>query len=446
MDIVLTVNSPGEVAAWLTPAVRALRRRAPSSTITVCIPPCTFASGAEAGVVASLPEVDRVIPPKAFLAYLFFGRRPPGWQPGREGAVCFLGGDLLYAAWLARRLRYPALAYTEGRVQWEKSYQVFMVPDRKAEERALRSKAAREQVVMIGDLMLDAVEPKSPDKAAARHLLGIEDGEILLALFPGSRPFELQAMLPFFLRTVEIVAQALSTLNLRLQVLVSLSPFINPDLLAAAAAHTPPGMEGSVAEIRSGGGSSTIEASIPGVKTWTLVTGKLEVTAYQGCQYDCMLASDLALTVPGSNTMEMAYFGLPMVVAVPLNRAEDIPLEGLPGLIGSIPLVGPRIKKAAVHRLATRVRFTALPNRRAGQKVVPEVIGQIQPADLAIPLVELARQPQKRAAVSERLRQIAGSKGAAAKLAELVVETAEGWNERNGRAGDYGDRRAAKRS
>jgi lipid A disaccharide synthetase len=265
--------------------------------------------------------------------------------------------------------------------------------------------------------MLDAVQPVGGDKEAARRLIGIDPGEMLLCLFPGSRPFELRTMLTFFLRTAEIVTQAL---NMRMRVIISLSPFINPNILATAAGETLPEMEGSVAVTTP----QEELHSIPGVKTWSLTTGKFEVTAYQGCQYDCMLASDLALTVPGSNTMEMAYFGLPMVVALPLHRVQDIPLEGLPGLVGKVPMVGPLIKEKLVRRLATRIKYTALPNRRAGKKVVPEVVGNIQPADLAIPLVELAKQPQKRTAVSEELRRIAGAKGAAEKLAEIVVNAA----------------------
>jgi lipid-A-disaccharide synthase len=82
----------------------------------------------------------------------------------------------------------------------------------------------------------------------------------------------------------------------------------------------------------------------------------VRVSAYQGLQYDIMQASDLAITIPGSNTAEMAGLGLPMVVALPLNKPESLPLEGIPGLIGRIPVFGPSLKRAAVLKAAARVK------------------------------------------------------------------------------------------
>ncbi len=419
MDIVLTANSPGEVAVWLTPAVRSLRAKAPQATITVCIPPCTFASGTESAVVRRLPEVDRVVPPRQLLAFILLGRRPPGWRPAQTGVVCFLGGDMLYAALLAGKLRYPAVAYTEGRARWEQVYRKFLVPDERAGQRARKAGAVPEHVEVIGDLMLDAVHPCAASKEEARRLLQLPADGLVLALFPGSRAFELRAMMPFFARVAEIVVKAVDK---PVQVVASLSPFAAVEALAAAAAAVPAGYEGA---------TGTIEPlAFPGVNDsvglWRLRTAQVTIQVLQGLQYDVMLASDLAITGPGSNTVEMAYLGLPMVVATPLNRPEDIPLEGLPGVVGKLPLVGPALKRAAVRRLAGRVRFTALPNRKAGRMLVPEVRGHLQPADIAIPVVDLLQSGERRQALGRRLQELMGEPGAADKLAEAILTAAAG--------------------
>jgi hypothetical protein len=407
LDIVLTTNSPGEVSAWLAPALRALRRRAPAAVISVFIPPCTFASGSERSVVAALPEVNAVYGPLEFLRYALLGWKPRDFDPGAQGVVCFLGGDLIYGAWLARRLRYPAVAYTEGRAHWTKAYSLFLVPDKAARERAVRSGASPHQVVVVGDLMLDAVQPTSENEATARALLGVAENVDVISLFPGSRPLEFRIMLPFLMRTAEMLQRSHGR---RLHFLLSLSPFIRAEVLRTVADKADVGVEPAEPPT-----DSAVKSA------WMLTTSDVTVYAYQGLQYDLMQASDLAITVPGSNTAEMAHLGLPMIVVLPLNRPEDIPLEGLPGLIGNLPLFGPALKRAAVLKAVERVEYAALPNRKAGEFLVPEVRGFIQPEDVAVPVLELLDSQEKRQAVGRRLAEVMGGAGAADRLADAAM-------------------------
>ncbi len=72
--------------------------------------PCAFATGAEVDVVRAMPEADRVFGPGDYW------RVALGWRglSGPTGAarpappLLYLGGDLVHAAVLARRLRVPA--------------------------------------------------------------------------------------------------------------------------------------------------------------------------------------------------------------------------------------------------------------------------------------------------------------------------------------------------
>jgi len=117
-ELVITVNSPGEVSGWLAPVldrIRLIREDAATGAgwdcrVTVFVPPCPFASGAECRVIQAIPGVDLVAGPAETSAYLLFGKKPQGFSPLPRGVVLFLGGDLAYAAILARRLQYPALA------------------------------------------------------------------------------------------------------------------------------------------------------------------------------------------------------------------------------------------------------------------------------------------------------------------------------------------------
>ena len=105
-----------------------------------------FASGSECSVVSAMPEVDDVYGPREFIRLVMRGRLPVGFKVQATGAVCFLGGDLLHAVLLSRRLGLPAVAYTEGRASWSSTYHRFFVSDEAARSRALAYGAHADQV------------------------------------------------------------------------------------------------------------------------------------------------------------------------------------------------------------------------------------------------------------------------------------------------------------
>jgi hypothetical protein len=54
----------------------------------------------------------------------------------------------------------------------------------------------------------------------------------------------------------------------------------------------------------------------------------------------------IAVTIPGTNTLELGIAGVPSVVMLPLNRPEIIPLEGPGHWLSLLPLVGVPLKRA----------------------------------------------------------------------------------------------------
>src|SRR5690554_4765320 len=264
-ELVITVNSLGEVSGWLAPVLDRIRQARASALadanearvragavgrrmtgdgqqdytrtradeewncrVTVFVPPCPFASGAECRVIQDLPGVDLVVGPAETSSYLVWGKRPRGFAPLPQGVVLFLGGDLFYAALLARRLKYPALAYTEGVAGWSGSFARLAVPYPYVADKLLAKGVPREKIRVTGNLMLDAVVPRE-SKAMTRRRLGVGKDPLLL-LMPGSRPAHFEGMLPFFLRAAELAAQALPGLK----VVLSLSPFIAESQVAGA--------------------------------------------------------------------------------------------------------------------------------------------------------------------------------------------------------------------
>ena len=74
-----------------------------------------------------------------------------------------------------------------------------------------------------------------------------------------------------------------------------------------------------------------------------------------------MRAADLAVTIPGTNTLELGIAGVPSLVLLPLNKPEVIPLEGPGHWLSLVPGVGTTLKRQAVRLAAPRFPV-ALPN------------------------------------------------------------------------------------
>ncbi|NLK08377.1 MAG: hypothetical protein GX316_06710 [Firmicutes bacterium] len=413
LDIIITANSPGEVAAWLTPSLKALNEILPQAEFTVFIPPCPFASGREEAIVAALPGVRRIFDRKQLLLFILAGRNLPDFTPGSKGAVLFLGGDLIYAVLLARRLGYPAFAYTEGRVQWQNHFSGFFLPHEQAKNQAVKAGGESEKLHVVGNLMLDAVNLKWPRKSFL-NTLRLDEHQPLIGLFAGSRPYEIKHILPMLLGSAEIIARDLKTV----QFAVGLSPFVTEEQLTESlesASDILGGVGGELKDITP----DNVLGRIWNLKTWS----GLELSCVQGWQYDLMAAARLAITIPGSNTAEMAALGLPMVVITPLNKPELIPLQGIPGLVGSLPLIGKQLKRKAVLAYAERIQFTSQPNRWAQKEIVPELRGELRPEDVAVAVGDLMRKPEKLESMSRHLKQIMGKPGATRTMA-LIIKTA----------------------
>jgi len=408
----ITVNSPGEVSGWLKPTVKALKALWREIEIVVFIPPCTFASGVEQAVVEKMPEVSLVVKPHEVVSFVLLGKFPANFTPAKQGIVLFLGGDLTYAKLIAKRLKYPAVAYTEGFANWIKSFQFFAEPYPKMQEKLLTQGVPREKVFMIGNLMLDAAKAEL-SSSEVRQRLKIKDRPLIL-LLPGSRPGHVRYFAPFLMRVAELIREKIPEAAF----VLSISPFVSDFQLQEV-------LNSEEAAEYEGRSSFVFGKEVDGATAWDkpgliTTTEGLEISALRNHQYNLMAAADLAVTIPGTNSIELSFFGVPMIVAMPLNRLEIIPLEGIPGLIGALPVVGKLLKQWLIPKLATKIKYTAWPNMLAEDELVPEIRGILTPKDLAEVAFELLADPIKREEISLKLKVLVGETGAAERLVTLM--------------------------
>ena len=75
IDILILSNGPGEIMTWVLPVVKALRQKLNHDLrISLVLSPCPHATGKEAEIAASFPEIDRVQAADYFFFLSHFGQ------------------------------------------------------------------------------------------------------------------------------------------------------------------------------------------------------------------------------------------------------------------------------------------------------------------------------------------------------------------------------------
>jgi lipid-A-disaccharide synthase len=223
-------------------------------------------------------------------------------------------------------------------------------------------------VTFVGHPLLDVL-PLDLTRDDARRRLGVDPDHALIGLLPGSRPGEIERLLPPMLDA----ARRLAAADGRRRFVLG---------LAATVARE------QVATIMTSGG--------PGLPPIELVSRRT---------YEVMTAADTLLITSGTATLEAALLGAPMVICYRVSRLTEL-----------------------MARALTRVRWIGLPNLVSGRTVVPELIqGEVTGTRLAREAARLLDDPvaatAQRAAFKD-LRARLGEPGVGLRAARAVLETA----------------------
>ncbi len=168
----------------------------------------------------------------------------------------------------------------------------------------------------VGHPLADAIDLTVP-RSAARAALGFDDAQPLVAVLPGSRRSEIEAIAPTFAATVAALARARPDLRFVLPVVPGLRSLIEP-LFARHAPEAP-------------------------------------VALLDGASHDALAACDVTLIASGTATLEAALFKRPMVIAYKMNalswqimkRMQLQPWVGLPNILCREFVVPERIQSRA---------------------------------------------------------------------------------------------------
>jgi lipid-A-disaccharide synthase len=387
-QVVVTVNGPGEVACWLYPLAHELKRRIPGVRICVAVVPCVFSSGAEADVLRTLSYVDAYCTIEETMKFIKWNKVPKGFRKKAPGFMLHLGGDSMFTIMLAKRLGIPALAYVERPLAFQFLFDRVFYSDFEKIDGLKESDTHK----IVGEMMVDAALLRCPDRSAA------EGGKPVVGLYPSSRMYLTKYVLPYYAAAAEKVARKMP----EVEWVISKSDFVDRDFLR----NLPEVEEGRPLE------GVDLEWRREDDREFMVTPDGLSLEVLSPAQVAPRV--NLALTVPGSNTAELATLGVPMILTLPTYKHEIAPLPGIAGHLGRLPVIGWRMKRFLAKQVLKRMKFLSHPNRRADRMVIPELIGELDAQDLA-DAIEEALNSDTTALVKE-LKAVMGPPGATSRL------------------------------
>ncbi|MFB2767923.1 lipid-A-disaccharide synthase [Pelatocladus sp. BLCC-F211] len=447
-DILILSNGPGEVTTWVRPVVKSLRQKltderfstgdatrwckAPALRrshirISVVLSPCPNASGKEAAIARSYPEVDRVQSAEHFWKFLLWGKTYENWDWRSQGVVVFLGGDQIFPVVIAKRLGYRSVVYAEWEARWHNLIDRFGVM--KPEVATKVSPKYAHKFTVVGDLMAEVGSEVSGQggkggqgrisplfsSSSLFPCFPLSPSIELIGILPGSKPAKLAQGVPLTLAIAEHVqAQRPQTKffipvapTLDLQTLVS---FANPE-------------KNPYTETFGGVSAQLINSESPVLKTSKGLTVEL-ITHHPA--YDILSQCQICLTTVGANTAELGSLAVPMIVLLPTQQLDAMrSWDGLPGILANLPGVGTGFAKLINWIFLQRKGLLAWPNIWAKSEVVPELVGKLQPQEVAKMVLDFLNNPEKLDQIRTKLQSIRGETGAADKIAQLVYEEME---------------------
>lgn len=406
-NIVITTNGPGEIAAWVQPMINEIRNTLPNARIVIALVPCPHSSGYEEQFSSRFIGAT-VMSPKETVHYILTGQLPGHVVLASHGVILHLGGDQLFSVCLGWRSHFPITVYTEKLAQWKSRVSRYFVRDEHLAGR-LAGAVPSHKLTVVGDLMAEAVRPSHPS-LEVRQKLNLRLDAPVVSLLPGSKPLKVLNSTAFMLRIVDEI----SLLMPQVQFILPQSPFTPLSQLRQAVQDEKlvslfDGVAGKVVHDRTSTSLITPQGN------------KVQIVP-PSWHYNALQISDLSITLPGTNTAELAVLGIPMLVVLPLQRSELIPIDGLPGLLAKIPLLGPALKRSLINWKLNQMKYVSLPNQKAQEMIVPELIGHLKAENVAQQAYELLVQPYARRDMAMKLREVMSSRDTANQILMELVE------------------------
>ncbi len=401
-DYIIITNSPGELSAWVYPVGRRIRKEDPQGRIVILLVPCFYATGREKEIASGFEFADIVLSPSDFIK-ISLGIALSNYQKRECGIVLSLGGDPWHSVLISRKLGFPAAMYTMKKAETAPKFKHIFAIHNKLKTQLIKLGVKEAVISVAGDLMQDSVRPEmTPENALIKW--NILPDEQLVTFFPGSRLSHVQESLPVFMTVCDQIKKELP----KTKFIICLSPFVKLE---------------------------DIEKLIKPKKhyhfepSWGKLTGEMietsqgtEIKIAKTNRFDLISISDLVITIPGTNTAEIASLGKPMIVCY--TWKAKIPSGGIGFFLNALPLEG-LFKKLLMKIMYSRIKFKALPNALAEKEITPEIGVEKTAGEITSVAISLLNDKERRERITQELLQIMGGGGAAEKIAKKTIEIAK---------------------
>ena len=410
VDIVILSNGPGEIVTWVRPVVKELRQQLDSQIcairISVVLSPCPHSTGKEAMLALDYPEVDRVLAANNFFAFLVLGKTKDNWDWHKQGVVIFLGGDQFYALAISKRLKYSSLIYAEWDARWYRWIDRFAVMNQNVINKV--PVAYRHKFTVVGDLIADVsleVQDNIPSANNDAPTIG---------LLIGSKPAKLFQGVPLCLAVAELIHQQ----QPQVQFIIPVAPTLDVKNLVNYA-----NLKYNPLVVQFGGVQGKLRKT-PENKLQLITSNGVPIQLItQFPAYETLTQCQLCLTTVGANTAELASLGIPMIVLLPTQQLDAMrSWDGLPGILANLPGVGSLFAKLINWLIIRQKRLFAWPNIWAKSEIVPELVGKLQPKQIANLVLDYLANPDQLEAMRSRLIAVRGEAGAARHIAAIVKQ------------------------
>lgn len=251
----------------------------------------------------------------------------------------------------------------------------------------------------------------NPKPSEITQALDLQTDTELIGLLPGSKPAKLAMGVPLHLAIAEQIHQQ----RPQTRFVIPVAPTLDlPTLAQFADPTTNPilsRVQGTAAQLVTSQQRPYLQTEHGlRIDLWT-----------QFPAYDLLSRCCLCLTTIGANTAELGSLAVPMLVLLPTQQMDAMRAwDGLPGLLANLPGVGAGFATVINWLALKRLGLLAWPNIWAGEAIVPELVGKLQPHTVTEIALDFLNNPEKLDQMRDRLRRVRGEPGAAAKLAHLV--------------------------
>lgn len=413
VDILILSNGPGEVTTWVRPVVKALREQLGNDRstvrISVILSPCPHASGKEAAIALSYPEVDRVQGAEYFWQFLLWGKTVENWDWRSRGVVVFLGGDQFFPVVIGKKLGYKTVIYAEWDARWYSFIDSFGVMTPKVAERIPQKYAHK--FTVVGDLMLEA--------QSSLHTQNSGVSTEIIGLLPGSKAAKLAQGVPLTLA----IAEYIHAKRPQTKFVIPVAPTLDLQTLASFA----DAQKNPFIKTFGCSGASLIVSEDSQHHPLLKTANGLNIELSQATPaYQLLSQCRICLTTVGANTAELGALAVPMIVLLPTQQLDAMrSWDGLPGLLANLPGLGSTFAKVINWVFLSRKGLLAWPNIWAQSEIVPELVGHLQASEIGEMVLDLLTHPEKLQEMQLKLRNVRGEAGAAQKLANLVTAAIE---------------------